>query len=167
MVNFFASLDQAPEWSYAVGLFVVVSFFLISGVLNLVKLWKSLKGAPSEPLHTPPIHTQIQRHIDESEKRIGNVIGQVKAELRGDIQDHRETMDKQIHQLHGRVSNLREENRVDLDKLGSKIDSGVKQMLEMFSGQRERIGKVEAGLEIQERRVTSHELKLDRHIEKA
>ena len=154
-----------PELSKQLGPLMQMLLYLLGAVYLVILVWQRVRGEPSEPKQNPPIHAQISKGIDESEKRIGTAIGTVKAELKGDLEVQKQHTHTEIHRLHGRVSNLREEIRGDLNRSVAKIDQGVEKMLDIVSEQRERISKVEASTEAQERRIIASETKLDRHIE--
>ena len=155
-----------PELGKALGPFLQILLYLIGGFYLCLISWKALKGDPAEPKHNPPVNVQIRDRVDAAEKRVADTIGAVKAELKENLSEQNTAMNNEIHKLHGRVSNLREEIRTDLERSSAKIDQGVDKMLDIFSEQRERIGKVEANTEMQERRLAANELKLDRHIDK-
>ena len=160
-----AQLSADPTWPLAVGAFIIIALFLLGGSLMGVKLWKELKGDP-EPKHSPGIDVKIRDEVSASEKRVGNVIGTVKAELREDQRQHRDEVCKEVNQIHGRVSGLRDEIKADYKGIETKVTDSLDKMQGMYATTCERVGKCETDNAHQERTIIAQGHKLDRHIEK-
>lgn len=161
-----AQLGAAPEWVYALGGVVLILGTLLGTVLVGIKVWKELRGGPSEPLHNPSVDKKIGDTVERSETRTARLIGQSKAEAHHEVVALEEKMIKEITHLHGRVSGLRGELREDYKSLEDKVQAGVDRMNETFAKTVERMAAVETNTASQERRIIAHESKLDRHIEK-
>jgi hypothetical protein len=153
-------------WLLILGAIGVALFGFGKAALIFLDLKDRIAGEPGEPLHNPSIDKKIGDTVERSESRTARVIGQAKAEAHSEVCALEEKISKEINHLHGRVSNLRDELRVDYKALESKVQSGVDRMNETYNKTVDRMAKVEADTAHQERRIIAHESKLDRHIEK-
>lgn len=114
-----------------------------AGFFFAVKKHYREERAMNEPRHSPSIDEKIENRARTLEEKI----------------------DKETHQLHGRVSGLREEIRTELTKNADEIRGAAKEMQTMFNTTVKQIGKMEGELNQINQQVHATNSQLQRHIE--